>query len=478
MFSRASSHKYGHLSKSSHELPRWSTHSPMAASTIPPPIVESTYTLPQRPAARSAVVNKPTSTPLQDRQSELEADLQFLLDAQADGLLGGLESGLFDDRTSTGSTTPTTQSVRSASARHREKPARRKTGVRSARKGIYNSILALAAVKSEEIDEIDEDVHSRDETIGKIEGWQQKKLGLRDASENLGSNEDTVRSQRLRQEADVLQQEINHVELQLADMKSRQRKLLREVAAAENAVQAKMASYTSSLRLLEEEVLNYLSSKPSEAILRTSSGVESAAVWRLPPKRRTLDMAKQYWTDDREATQQRRERVRYEKSALDDGALMWKDVVTQVTEFERMLQHDMANWANGHSTKETAENISPSEGTQRCSAEVLDRMSGVISALEEDLKVAKERNWNLLIAAIGAEIDALRQGRQLLGGDSPPDPPDQHAVESQSDPSGGETEALEQSFATARRRASNGAAPEDEDPDPELLFSKHDLDSE
>ena len=146
--SKPSSSKRSFLSNSRHELPRWRSPSPMDESMIPPPIVESMYASPSRTVAQSIFVEKPS--PLQDRQSELEADLQFLLDAQAEGLVRGLEGGLPDDQTSTGSTTPTAQSVRSASARRTPNPLRRKPGLRRARKGIFNSILALSTVKDDE----------------------------------------------------------------------------------------------------------------------------------------------------------------------------------------------------------------------------------------------------------------------------------------------------------------------------------------
>ncbi|KAK5171742.1 uncharacterized protein LTR77_003378 [Saxophila tyrrhenica] len=484
LFSRGGSRKNDRLSSSSHELPRWRTPSPMAASVIPPPIVQSTYALPQRHAAQPVVMRKPT--PQQDRQSELEADLQYLLDAQADGLLGGLESGvsgLIDDRASNGSTTPTAQSVRSTSART---SVRRKPGVRSARKGIHNSIVALSTVKAEELEDIDDEVRSRDQTIEKIDGWQEKRQRLREASKNLDSNEDTVRSQRLRQEADVLQEEINHVELQLADMKARQRKLLREVAAAENAVQAKMASYTSSLRLLEEEVQQYLSTNPGTPTPQRKSDAQSATVWQLPPKRRTLDMAKQYWSDERSMSEQQRESVRLEKTALDEGAVMWKEAVISISDFERTLRMDMAKQAEERTAPGLSASSSPLQHDQRCSHEVLEQMDRLISALQKKFELARERNWNLLIAAIGAEIDALKQGRLLLGGESASEEPSDEqpdAAQSASPDhdldlgSEDELQASAQSSATARRHTSNGVAPED-DPDPELLFSRHDLDSE
>lgn len=464
LFSKASAYKDRLLSDSNLELPRWRSPSPMAASIIPPPIVQSTYASPQRPIIQPDIPTRPST--FKDRQDELEADLQFLLDAQADGLAGGLDGTLAAEHISTGSTTPTALSVKSASGSGRRK---RKPGIRSARKGIYNSILALSRVKGEEIEEIDEDIREKEGTIEKIDGWAQKREKLREAERHVEANEDTVRARRLRKEAEALQVEINHVELQLADMKSRQRKLLREATAAENAVQAKMATYTSSLRLLEEDVQKFLSINATNSGSRPSSSDGSVSIWQLPLKRRTLDMAKQHWTEERKSILHQRESVELEKSALDEGAVLWKDIVVQLTDFERFLRKRMAT-----STNANQEGDGPEAGP-----ELLNRMDALISNLESKSDLAVAKQWNLLIAAIGAELDALRQGRQLLGGaESPSDDPGEGSStangESREETSHSHDD-IEASRQTIRQRPRS--SPED-DPDPELLFSTHDNDSE
>lgn len=441
----------------------------MAASVIPPPIIQSTYaSSPPHAVTQSVVVEKPS--PLQDRQSELEADLQFLLDAQAEGLVRGLEGGLPDDQTSTGSTTPTAQSVRSASARRTSRPMRKKPGLRSARKGIYNAILALSTVKDEELSGIDDEIQEKDQALEQISEWEKKKQGLQDAAKSVDSNEETVRVQRLQQEADDLQEEINAVELQLAEMNSQHRKLMRQISSAENTVQAKMASYTSSLHLLEEDVQKFLSLKRSEGSNRPTSQDGKTSMWQLPPKRRTLEMATQQFNEERDSIMQQRQSIEHEKSALDDGAAMWKDVVAQCTDFERKLRADMS--------KQSPTEVMPLQDR-------LNDMNDLIQVLESKLEYAKERNWNLLIAAIGAELDALQRGKGMLQSslglaEHPPDDLlDAKASSSGDDPllgGGEEIHELDKSFETARRRLSNES--ESDDPDPELLFSRHDPDTD
>lgn len=431
---------------------------------------------------KSAIVGKPT--PLEDRQSELEADLQFLLDAQSEGLIRGLEGGVPDEQASTGSTTPTAQSMRSASARRSARVAKRKPGLRSSRKGIYNAIIALSAVKDDEIQGIDNDIREKEKTLEQIEQWEKKKSGLKEATETIESNEDTVRIQRLREQADTLQEEINHVELQLSDMKARHRKLLRQATAVENSVQAKMASYTSSLKMLEEDVQKFLSINPPGDNSRPLSRDGQTSMWQLPAKRRTLQMAKEDWVEAKDSLTQQREDIAYEKQALSEGAVVWKDVVTQVTEFERRLRAEMTRLpATTRADDLVAESSSQADALQRL-RELVEQMKHVIETLESKLELAKERNWNLLIAAIGAELDAVRKGKEILENvlrsttGEPEDLVDSPEASRSRAGSEAEIHELEKNFDTARRpRMSNGTE-SDDDPDPELLFSKHDNDTE
>src|SRR5690606_13824628 len=46
----------------------------------------------------------------------------------------------------------------------------------------------------------------------------------------------------------------------------------------------------------------------------------------------------------------------------------------------------------------------------------LDKMRAVMEGLEERVHVAEENGWNLLICAIGAELEAFRQAEGMLRG--------------------------------------------------------------
>lgn len=467
----------------------------MAASMIPPPIVESRY-MPSSPAP-SAVLSTTKSVSLEpqplaarSRERELQADLQFLLDAQAEGLINGLEGGGADDGggVSTGSTTPTVRSLRAASVVPRQvnRPVRRKLGLRSARKGIYNSIVALAAVKEDELLAVDGSVRDKEASLARIDAWEKKREGLEEAASGVDASEETIRVQRLRQEADVLQEEINGVEVQLAELKTRHRRILKQAAAVENAVQAKLASYTSSLGLLETEVKRYLGARPRDRN-DTATLAEGKSVWQLPPQQRTLAMARSQIKEEQEAIREQRQGVQAEKEALEEGAILWKDIAAQVTDFEKRLRVEMASLGTA-SDASSAWDDSPESSSGERLKELLTHMDALVSHLSAQHILAEERNWRLLIAAIGAELDALKRGREILqsvlGASIKPEEDLVGAGEDPIAPSPGdpgqEIHQLDQSFETARHRGlSNGGQNDmDDEPDPELLFSRQDTDTD
>jgi len=375
-------------------------------------------------------------------------------------------------------------------------------GLRSARKGIYNSILALSAIKEGELHSIDGDVQEKEDTLAQIDEWEQKRAGLQTATRNTDDSEETIRAQRLRQDADVLQEEINSVELQLSDMKARHRKMIRQVAAVENSVQAKLASYTSSMSMLEADVQRFLTLKPADSEERPQLQNSKTSIWQLPPERRTLDMAREQYMEDKDAVVQHRQGIAHEKSALQEGAAVWKDVVAQVTDFEKRLRAEMSalSMSSSQSAWEDEPLPQPEHDNSERLKDLLTHLDKTLAHLDAQFKLAEEREWKLLIAAIGAEFDALRQGRSILqnvlGTTSPHTPPHvEHAQDlldtsaetngslrarSESDnDDGNPIHELDRSFETARPAARPSARIEDsdtdvdaDDPDPELLFSQ------
>ena len=487
---RESSSRQGLTSTSSHDNSGQRSPSPLTASIIPPPIVQSTYEFSPRNRTATRPAFDERSPLLDERQSDIESDLQFFLDSQAEGLLKGLGADRrSDELASTGSATPNASSVRRTVGRRPKSGSRnRRPGLRGARDGLHASVMSLSELKVEELQDVETELGDVEQTLEQIDEWETKRRGLEDATRQLREEEDQVRLVSLQGEADALQREIHDAENRLEDMKSRHRKLVQQAATIENGIQAKLASYKSSLRILDEHVQRFLSSDPRPRNHTPSIGGGSASFWRLPTNRKTLAMAKTHLSEEREVFLRRRNSIEHEKEASQQGAALWKEVVGQVTDFERRLASEMRAQAMPPSDPEAAWDETPQQDSAVRLKQILQEMIVLIGYLDSKMETAKARRWNLLVAAIGAEVDALRQGQKLVEGVvGVNDQPDAPCAEKSEAPSSGATgvvegdviHQLDQSFQAAIKDSSGGQDAEvEDDPDPELLFSQLAVDRE
>jgi len=405
---------------------------------------------------------------VQRKARHLEQQLQELLDAQADGLIASLGPDAADDQFSDGSATPTVSSVRQES-RHPNAPrSRRKISLQAARRGIYKRIQDLAAVKAEELDFLDEELSTVKSIWDQTERWSAKRSALEKKikaieHENAGSKADTMRD-----EAKKLEQDIRRKEEELWALKSKHRRLMNDIADVENSVEAKISSYKMSMHLLDKEVAMFLARPPDADHLPL---VDSPFV-TLPPKRRTLDMATEFWQEEHTRLEEKCQEVDVDRSALEDGSVLWRTVVVKVTEFEKELPRIL---------QRVAENGNPSE--------LRDQMDRIIEYLEKQVELANSRRWNLLVCAIGAELEAFKQGREVLsaslglpteigGGEL-----DKHEAKRASHSEDMKELQLDDALSGRSHMAPVKPSPkffdtDDEDPDPELLISHQDTDTD
>ncbi|KAJ4364322.1 hypothetical protein N0V95_000731 [Ascochyta clinopodiicola] len=382
-----------------HELPFYDSPPP---PRIPPPVTSSLlWNAPK--ASISPIPHIPDDVlTLQRRARHLEQQLQELLDAQADGLTKGLGSNehMQDDLVSNGSTTPTVSSVRSADRSVEDgdderKPSRRKLGLSTARRGIFRRIQQLASVKSEELDILDENLRHLQHNVEKTEAWTQKRARLQAKIRGIEGENSGARTQDLQTEASKLEQEIRQKEEELWALKRQQRRVLDELADTENSKEAKLSSYKTSISMLDKEVSSFLTRPLSAHHIPLSA----SAFPTLAPKRRTLEMAHEYWQDEYTRLAERCEEIDVERAALEEGSTLWNDTVKKVADYEASLQRYMHKVSKNGAADPTR---------------LLDQMDATILFLEEKWEYASSRSWNLLMCAIGAELEAFQQGRDLL----------------------------------------------------------------
>ncbi|KAI4956127.1 hypothetical protein J4E91_000337 [Alternaria rosae] len=454
-----------------HELPLY--NSP-PSPRIPPPVTSSVLWNAPRSSLSPPLRVPDDLLALQRRARHLEQQLQELLDAQADGLMGSLGAG--DGRVSNGSTTPTVSSVRSSdrgedSGNGHGATRSKKVGLNTARQGISKRIRQLASIKAEELDLLDEDLRKLQSTVEKTEAWNQKRVRLAKKIRDIEREDAGARAQTLQTEASRLEQEIRQKEEELWALKRQHRRVLDELADTENSVEAKLASYKTSLSLLDREVSNFLARPPNADHVPMSS----SPFLTLPAKRRTLDMAREYWQDEYTRLAERCEEVDRDRGALDEGAVLWTDVMKKVAEYETNLQDSM---------RPTTQKSVPDP------TKLLEQMDAIIAYLEEKLEYASSRSWNLLVCAIGAELEAFTQGKNMLEeAVGSKRKGKERATEPLIDHDGFEAREPEEMTGSAirisRSPPKQAASPrqtyfdsEDDDPDPELMISHHDTDTD
>jgi predicted nuclease with TOPRIM domain len=298
---------------------------------------------------------------------------------------------------SNGSTTPTVSSVRSAdrNSDDQHKPSRKKVSLSTARRGISRRIQQLANVKAEELNVLDEGLRDLQYNVRKTETWTQKRARLEKMIRSIESEDAGAKNQALQTEASKLEQEIRQKEEELWALKRRQRRVLDELADTENSKEAKLSSYKASLSMLDKEVSSFLARPPNADYTPLSASPFPA----LPPKRRTLEMAHEYWQDEYTRLAEKCEEVDVERAALEEGSQLWNDTVKKVADYEASLQRYMHRVGKNGTADPTR---------------LLDQMDATITFLDEKLEYALSRSWNLLMCAIGAELEAFQQGRDLL----------------------------------------------------------------
>jgi hypothetical protein len=462
----------------------------MSASAVPQPIVNSIY-LPTTPSssANPSVQTDDTLLLYRRKQRELEAHLQVLLDAQADALLSGLDvsptSAAEDDGLSTGSSTPT---VSALNPKPQTSSKSEKIDLRHARVGLYATIRRLAQLKSQESQYLAPSLNHFASIVDQLDAWQKKRSALQSRASKIRSGDDQNRALELHKQADDMQSEINELEAKLARLKGDQRKLRAEAQEIENTVDASLASYTAALAMVEDSIQNFLHDASASRWTAIVNVADMDRFWRSPSQNRTLKSAKDIFGRERDSLVERRRVSDTEREALEEGAIMWRDTVKQVSNFERALSKAMSRMS-----KEPQSQVeSPAE-----TKELLTMLEQTTTELESKHKLAEERSWKLLVAAIGAELEAFLKGKQILEaalasvtGDAILEETRGTAsssgqLEGTQTPRGSKHDDgeairdLDKAFAAKRPTQSvSDKDTEDDGPDPELLISHQDTDTE
>lgn len=349
-----------------------------------------------------------------NRQSKyIERNLQTLIDAQSDGLMAGLAGPSQGDIYSNSSPTPTPSEVgsprRPSTVPVRQRPAE-KVGLRAAREGIFKSIHDLLKLREEERDILAFRVSERKDALTEVDGFSSKAAGIEEAISSVNKRPENQRAKSLQEEARNLETDIHELETKLYEMKARHRHIVNEISQVENSVDAKLSSYKNSLSMLQSDIRKYLQNPPLEPL---ASGANDSTFYSLPHKRRTLEMARDHWSGEQTELQKRQNEVDWEIAALDEGGDVWKRVIGEVSGFERRLKAEMHRSIQGQSQLLKQDGPSGGEEDSRAKA-IIEDLQDTAHRIEEQLELAEARNWRLVVCCVSAELEALREAREML----------------------------------------------------------------
>ncbi|KAF2089171.1 hypothetical protein K490DRAFT_37892 [Saccharata proteae CBS 121410] len=428
---------------------------------------------------------------LHRQEQQVHELLQELLNAQETALDAVISGEPQREVDMSGSLTPTVQSLRSGQPSSPVKTVRRrKIGIRSVRRRIRDAMHQMAAIKDQESSVLETDHTENHAVLEQIEQWEKKRHGLERQIMDIQNDGEGSRIDGLRNQAHGLESEIHELELKLAEMKAQHKRLLEEISDIDSSVQSKLSSYQTSLSLLDSDI---------KAFVRTTSRDEkphkAMSLFTTPPKKRTLSMAKEYYQDKLGQLERKQKVNDKDRDALEEGAVIWEDIIERIMRYEEQVS-DALKSNNGPQTDAVAQ-----------TNELLAKLEDTIQYVESKHELAESRNWILLVCCIGAELNALMQGRSILesmlnvaqGIEPGRVGEDQVDVDVAFKPSfrNGSSNGDAESVATYEDFLRNTPSPEtkmvpmrpssnrqfhdhdhDDEPDPELLISHQDTDDE
>ncbi|KAB5578153.1 hypothetical protein GE09DRAFT_542041 [Coniochaeta sp. 2T2.1] len=392
---------------------------------------------------------------LQQRQKALEKELQHILDAQSAGLAAYLDptarTDSRSDASDAGSATPTNGGTSLSSTHSRQgrhvafddpqelqygrvvipvrQPRRKPMSLPAARKALVRSMTYLADLKAEEDAALTSALAARKKALAQLKRLASRRVGIADELRVHSSGGEPL-GQELRdleRERNAVSREITELEGRLAGLKMQKRSLEHRIEDVANQREAGLSGYRNALKEVDADV-SYLLKRPPvkpldvEAIRPpkrdqdgndTSGEVQQstggAEFFRLRPERRTIDMARDWWECEVRILEKRKGEVDKDRTALEEGVEVWNQAVKIVSDYEAELQKEMKGGGddddkgkNNERTPEEAFHVQ------------LEKVAEVKAKLEKLLLKAEDRMWNLLICAIGAEVEAYNQGEALL----------------------------------------------------------------
>ncbi|KAM5350582.1 hypothetical protein ACJ41O_007087 [Fusarium nematophilum] len=303
----------------------------------------------------------------------------------------------------------------------RQPVAKKPRGLKAARTGLQRSMAALSELKAEEDSHLDTALAQRKDALAYLDKMSARRDDIYAELHALEDDEQEPLGRELRElgaEHESLDQDIRLLEEKLVGMRNRRRWVREKMEDVKNRREAGLSGYRAAGRDLDMEVrvliqrppitpldIDALGLKAKTTLRDNGDSIRGTEFLQLRPERRTVEMARAWWQGEIGILERRKAQISEDRQALTEGAEVWSEVTGLVAEFESRLRELIRS---GHDREDD-------EGRQQAAMrEQLGRMDAVVEALEQRLQLAESRHWNLLICAIGAELEAFLEARTVL----------------------------------------------------------------
>ncbi|KAF3069751.1 hypothetical protein GL218_07939 [Daldinia childiae] len=370
---------------------------------------------------------------LQRRERQLQNELQKLLDAQGVALerdLEGSDKGKTSpEGTKKGSSPDMTASsiqtkLYEGSVVPVRQPKKRPMSKRQARIGIARSVTMLADLKNEEDAYIATALAERKAALSRLRNLSSQRKSITADLKALEEDHETsieTEIATMENQHRTVCDNIEKLEEKLKLLRRTKASLERKLEEARSTREASLSGYKGALKQCDQgifELMKYpgvqvlevedLKEQVGEdfAVLmsKNMSGVDFLS---LRPERRTTEMAKDWWEGEVAVLEQRKIVVDKERAALEEGNEIWQQILTMLVDFETQLNQSLQD-----ATKQQQNLESSDPGS--ILRDLYKILKATLREIQRQHDYVESRGWNLLIAAIGAELAHFEGIKEFL----------------------------------------------------------------
>ena len=279
------------------------------------------------------------------------------------------------------------------------------------RRDIHTAMTELATLRNDESSLIHEELHNIEANSANIRSWQTQRERLEQEIDHLQQTPESIQVRKLEEDNAALDNQIEVLEIQLAELQSRRRAGRLELEAGKNRFNATLSSYHAALSQVDRDVATFLAGFGKTQDIRGSQ--TTTARWMTqsggPQSQMTLDDAAEKNSTQADSLKEANTAAKAEQAALTAGIDVWTEVLDGIRTFEKTLASHLRR---RRETRLAMSRQSASNGMT--DMEVLELMDQTMAELEVRLAYVEEQGWNLLVCAIGAEVQAFGLGREML----------------------------------------------------------------